>query len=333
MSKWLETPDGALFSLRREVKEGAREQWAVVAREGGVEVLRADGADGAWQPGGERFADLCAVLEGLPELRTLHKDVINDFTLDAKAGLSEDEFLAMIDLRPEEGSDDPGEWEPGVLSEYDWDFDAEWAAQCDALTVVRMAGLRRGAAIAGIEWAGEIVPVLVYEDVPYDAVVRATAFGDSFPASNGGRGLTLLGSGLALSVPLGDEKEFNDTYSVVELPESGPELGWALAGWIVDIEFVTWAALLLEPLDPDGKLSADERAEWEELVKPPFGNLLYPSLEAGDWVADLRAGLTDVSGLYERVKDALADPKGADGQSFRKVLEDGNVPDLLYGMW
>src|ERR1700757_1138717 len=122
MTDWLDDPAGTIFSLRRDAFDGTLEQWAVIPDAAGVALLHAGfkilgWSD--WQPVDGRFSDLADVLRQVPGLRTAHARVLNVYeTHPEQSGLDDFECAARLDLRPDEGDDEPDDWPDTVAGDH-----------------------------------------------------------------------------------------------------------------------------------------------------------------------------------------------------------------------
>ena len=323
-SCWLDDPDGAVFAVRRQRFDGARIQWAVIERDGALEVWRSK--DGVWRVLGGRFVGLPEIRDTYQEVFQVHPDEISDFCLKDGTRVAKDSFLAMLDLCTEEGDDDPERRPDDAFRQFSWEYDLYWALERQ-FPVVRTAGLRGGQVIVGVEYNDRIVAGLVGEDM--DHLIRVNVESRDFLVWDAGYALCSLGQRLGLSVPLGDFKETDRSCEVIELPYGERELADALARWTIEKRFGMWAALFLEPLDPDGALDSEDRQEWEEILKPPFfGNWTPDFAWDNDHKEALRESLSRNSPQYAWMKEALAAPLGELGQELREELVEGDAPIL-----
>jgi hypothetical protein len=325
---WLDVPDDSLLSVKRQVRAGNREQWAIIERDGAIIVQQAHSEDGSWREAGW-FATIGDAMAGTPELCTLHTGTSTFFDLDDEADLGEHELAALLDLCPDEGDDDPADWTDSELVACSWNsFEIwPWAAE---LPLIRRLATINSFEVCGIVHAGNCFPVLANEDglvpryVPVTAGTRPRS-GVSLPGWDSGSILAVLAPGLACSAPWG---EGEDGIFLVDYPEQGPaeEIAAAIAGWLKSITHDFWAALVLEPLGPDGTLDDEGRAAWENGEHA----LVDPILRVPDDVRPLlRAALTGISEAYARCAEARADPTGYVAQA----LLASRLPDLHSGDW
>jgi hypothetical protein len=141
-----------------------------------------------------------------------------------------------------------------------------------------------------------------------------------------------VADGVAASIPRDDEIEMGRESELVDYPPDDDPDGQAeaLAKWIADVEATFSAAVSLEPLDPDGEMTDEERADWEDAP----GNIdVSFSLEAGrDLHRSLRRHLVG-DGFYCSVRAALADPGGEEGRALKDSLDGGDYGSVIRGSW
>jgi hypothetical protein len=334
VSEWFALPSNALLSVRRQARAGAREQWVIVRRDGALILQGARPEDGTWQEVGS-FRTIEDALAGTPELRELRKGVVTFFNLAAQADISELDLAALLDLCPQEGSDNPADWSAAELDACGWEDFEVWHRAKELPLIRRLASVNE-LKISGISHARECVPVLADEDgfvaldVPAESGTRAHP-GVSMVGWEGGSDLMLLAPGVACSVPWGDELDFGDNgFFLIDYPEQGTpeEVAAAIAGWLTNIKFDFWAALVLEPLDPEGTLDDQGREAWAAFED---GTLTAsPVLRVPEGIEPLlRAELTRLSDSYARCAQARANPAGRIAQ----IMRTSDQPDLHYGNW
>ena len=334
MNDWIDVPGNALLSVRRQARAGAREQWIIVRRDGALILQRARPEDGTWRQAGS-FRTVEDLLAATPELRELHNGVASFFDLAAEADISERDFAALLDLCAQEGSDDPADWSEAELHACAWE-DFELWHQAKELPFIRRLASINDLEISGISNAGKCVPVLADEDgfvaldLPAESGTHAHP-GVSMVGWDGGSNLIVLAPGLACSVPWGDELDSGDNgFFLVDYPEQGTpeEIAAAIAGWLTDITFDFWAALVLEPLDPNGTLDDRGRDAWADFEDGML--TLSPVLRVPRGIEPLlRAALAQISDSYARSAEARANPAGHVAQ----VMLASDQPDLHYGDW
>lgn len=333
MHDWIEMPANALLSLRRHERGGAREQWAIVPRDGAVVAQRACPEDGLWRDVGS-FGCVGDAVAGLRDLRELHQGVASVFDLASHAGLSVHEFVALLDLCPQEDSDEPDDWPLAVLDACEWEEYELWHWAEELPFVRRLASVNE-LEISGIGDARGCTAVLADEDgfVAVDEPAEAGTFarpGVSPVCWEGGTKLLVLAPGLACSAPWGDEMLSGDNgFALVDFPEHGTaqQVAAVIASWLADITFDFWAALVLEPLDPGRTLDDRGREAWADFEK---GLTVAPVLHVPSGSEPLlRAELTRLSKSYAQCAEARANPAG----HVAKVMLAADQPDLQYGNW
>lgn len=326
--EWLDAPDASLLSVKRQARTGSREQWAIIEGDGAIIVQQARSGDDFWREAGW-FAALGDAVTGTPELHELHKGTVTFFDLDDEADLSAHDLAAFLDLCPDEGDDDLASWTEAELEACSWNFSETWPWAAKLPLIRRLATIN-GFEVCGIVHAGNCVPVLADKDgfvpsyVPVTAGTRPRA-DVSLPGWDSGSILAVLAPGLTCSMPWG---EGDDELFVVDYPDQGPpeEIAAAIAGWLKIITHDFWAALALEPLDPDGTLDDEGRAAWEDGKHA----LVTPVLRVPDDVRPpLRFALTGISESYARCAEARADPTGYVAQA----LLASSLSDLHSGGW
>ena len=334
MKDWIDVPGNAWLSVRRQARGGGREQWVIVRRDGALILQQARPGDGIWREAGS-FRGFEDVLAGTPELRELHKGVVSFFDLAGQADISEHDFAALLDLCPQEGGDDPADWPEAELDACGWE-DFELWRQAKELPFIRRLASVNELEISGISDAGKCVPVLADEDgfvaidVPAHSGTDAQS-GVSMVGWDGGSDLVLLAPGVACSAPWGDEISSGDNgFFLVDYPEQGTpeEIAAAMAEWLTNITFDFWAALVLEPLDPDGTLDDQGREAWADFEDEML--TVSPVLQVAEGIEPLlRGALTRISDSYARSAEARANPAGHVAQ----VMLASDQPALHYGDW
>lgn len=333
MSDWIDVPGDAVLSVRRQARGGGREQWVVVPRDGALVVLRAVQV-GAWQEAGS-FGSVEDALAGAPGLREVHNGVVSFFDISAQADISAHDFAALLDMCPQEGSDDPAGWSEAELDACGWEDYPLWDQAKELPLIRRLASVNKFD-ISWISYGGKHLPVLADDDGPVALGVLAESgthahSGVSMVGWDGGSNLVVLAPGLTCSVPWGDERGSGENgFFLVDFPEHGTlkETAAAIAGWLTDITFDFWAALVLEPLDPDGVLDDQGREAWADFEDGTL--ILSPVLRVPEGIEPLlRAELARRSDSYARTAEARADPTGPVAQ----VMLATDQPDLHYGTW
>lgn len=316
--------------LRRHVAGAGREQWAVVPDGDQVAVMRA--ATGTWAPAGA-FPTVEDAIAGTTALREVHRETASFY--DLAPGLNEHEFVALLDPCDAEGSDDPDEWPDEELDACEWEELDIWS-RADEFTFHRRVARVGDWDLAWIDDDGVHVPVLADEDgFRALAEIASTKVATyllvtSMIAGDGGNDLVLIAPGVACNVPTGEEAEYGETgYFLVGYPDDGTpdQQAAAIAGWLDDIKFTFWAAMLLEPLDPGSTIPAEDREAWDEFDS--FKRAVY--LEVPDGIEPLLPSeLTEISGMYKRIAEARRNPAGEVGRE----LIASNYSELFFsGLW
>jgi hypothetical protein len=344
MAQWFDIPGGAVLSLQRHARSGEREQWAVIPDgdgnriqgNGGLTILEANFAAGDWEQIPSRpFASIADVLTAFPPLRTLHKGAVYRYDLGEWAGIDERDLATQLDLCPQEGSDDPEDWSKAELEACEWEDLAVWKQAAELPFVRRLASIGE-LDVSAIDGDATCVPVLADEDglVALESLARTATDahpGRSMVGWSGGCELVLLAPGVACNVPWGDEVDSGGSgFFLVSFPEQGAseKVAAALADWITTVSFGFWAALVLEPLDPHGTLTDEQRQAWEDFEDGML--TVSPRLDVPEGIEPLlRAELSRRSESYRRTAEARAEPNGHVAQ----VLLASDQPDLHYDNW
>lgn len=146
----------------------------------------------------------------------------------------------------------------------------------------------------------------------------------------GGADLVRLADGSAVVVQKGDSE---GGIEPVRLSTDGTDRAAAIASWIAEDYHSGFAALDLEPLDPDGTLSEQAQAEW---LKALAQTNSYTQVTVGAIEPLLREALGRDS-VYARVRAALAAPTSDDGQlllaAIRATGDGGSFMHLEDGSW
>jgi len=340
---WLSVPEGTILALKRRWTTGEPDQWAVTADVNGLTVRRSRPDNGkSWHDtqAEERFIDLNDVLKRIPDLRTLRRGTISEYTVDSMV-LEPPVFVSLLEIPPGEGPETAGQWPAEVADEWtdsdsalrDWQTSMDWVPRWARVNDLRISVIDMGI----------LQPVLADEGeeqlVPIRQIARSIWHSESGGAPiswSGGNTLSLLAPGLGYNQPWEDSGETDDyVYPFPDLPEPPAEMGKAIAEWVVDTNSEVAAALALEPLDPDGVLEAAERQAWDE-------DLLQVTLSFEIDVADetqrsLRDALAGKGELYRRTRGALANPHDQDGQALAAALDHaldtGVIGRLTSGDW
>ena len=126
------------------------------------------------------------------------------------------------------------------------------------------------------------------------------------PSWSGGVDLIVLRDGTAVMVHRGDSE---GGVEPVDLPSLDHPRAEAIASWLAGDFHSGFAAIDLEPLDPNHTLSAEARDEWDEAMGASNS---YVSMNVGALEPAVRAALGR-DDVYARVRDALTEPDSPEG--------------------
>ena len=346
MTEWLDDPDGTVLSLRRHTADGQRTQW-IVAKSGDRYAVWDDAGSGAWQLGGTH-ADPAAAIAAVPALAQVHKGEASFYTLDDRL-LDLHNFVALLDCCPADGTDDESEWPDQFAGEWkviDGEIDDSggrgFAAIVRLVTVERTSepsnSYERTVVVFWAERGGRHTPLLAANE---RLIERKEIASYHWAVDNTGAPISWAGSvvlvsvadGVAASIPRGDEIEMGRESELVDYPPDDDPDGQAeaLTKWIADVEATFSAAVWLEPLDPYGEMTDEERADWEAAL----GNIdaSFSLAEAGRGLRrSLRRHLAG-DGFYCSVRAALADPDGEEGRALKDSLDGGDYGTVVRGSW
>ena len=294
-----------MLSLRRHTVGGQRSQWVVAKSADGYGVWEANGS-GAWQLGGTH-ADPAALIAAVPALTQVRKGEASFYTLDDRL-LDFHDFAALLDCCPADGTDDESEWPDQFTDE--WNFvdggidDSHGRGLADIVRLVTVErtsepsdSYERTVVVFWAEHSGRHTPLLAgierlierKEIAGYEwAVDNTTA-----PMSTAGSVvLVSVADGVAASIPRADEIEMGREPELIDYPPDDDPDGQAavLAKWIEEIGATASAAAWLGPLDPDGDMTDEEGAGWDDA--PDY-------LDASFWL--VRAGEDLCSSLRRRL--------------------------------
>jgi len=346
MTEWLDDPDGTVLSLRRHTVSGQRSQW-VVAKSGDGYAVWNDAGSGTWQLGAAH-ADPAALLAAVPALTQVHKSEASFYTLDDRL-LDLHDFAALLDCCPTDGTDDESEWFDQFADEWEViDGEIDDSGGRGFATILRLVTIERTSElsnsyerIAVVFWAehgGRHTPLLAANE---RLITRKKIASYHWAVDNTGAPISSAGSvvlvsvadAVAASIPGGDEIEMGRESELVDYPSDDDPDGQAeaLVKWIEDVEATFSAAVRLEPLDPYGEMTDEERADWEAALDNIDAS--FSLANAGrDLHRSLRRHLAD-NGLYCSVRAALADPDGEEGRALRDSLDTGDYGEVVRGSW
>lgn len=331
----------ALVTWSRRSPTGRREVWQVRRGAGGVGLTRhSQEARGAgWTTDTEGLAALGADtwLSDLTDLLALSGHVITHIATGPD-GPSPTTVLTQLRV---DGQADATEWDGEEITEQLAE-DADIADLAEGLAWSPVWAYLDGQRITGIaietDAGSDVEPVAI--DLWTPALISLRPIATSSWFSEGGGALVSWDGGTRLAQitrTLGIDEQWGDLGSEVtifRLPATVTELADRIVTWILDRENEVAAALALEELDPDGRLSQAERDQWTELIDAVTADV---TLGVEQPVIELVRHHMTQDVLYARVKRALEDPAGASGRDLRQVLTvlaaSGVVGDLLRGNW
>jgi hypothetical protein len=347
-NEWPDFPKGTILSLQRRRNADGPEQWTVSDEGDDLTVRHFWLQNGdSWQHTtiGTGFTNLAEVLQHIPELRTLSRGAISEYTVDA-AVMDPPVVVSMLEASGTGGAEVAGDWPDEVaaewaesdstIDEWEWTRALDWVPRWARVNDLRVLVINLGSPDDPV-----LRPVLVDEGdeelVPIRQIARSIWHSESAGAPiswTGGNTLNLLAPGLGHNIPFEDSaEECPDPFPY--LPETPQEMGKELASWVIETDSEVAAALALEPLDPDSVTESAERQAWERrLAKVTISFKINVSADAQ---LSLRKNLASLSELYRRTRNGLADPHGRNGQALAAALDgaldDGVIGRLTSGQW
>ena len=346
--EWPSVPEETILMLKRRRNTSALEQWTA-SKDGNALTVHRFWMDNGqpWQEirAGTGFMDLAEALERIPELRTLGRGTISEYTV-VTAVMDPPVLISMLEASEEGGAEAVGDWPEEVARAWaesdsllrEWQVELDWVPRWARVNDVRVSVINIGTADSPV-----LQPVLANEDdeqlVPIREIARSSWASESGGASiswSGGNILSLLAPGLGYSYPWDDAAlDQAGIYPFTDLPEAPEELGEALADWVIETDSEVAAALELEPLDPSGVIEDAERRAWIRRLDQVTVSLeIDVKAEAQE---ALRERLARKSELYRRTRDGLASPRSPEGQALAAALDgaldDGNIGQLTSGHW
>lgn len=147
-------------------------------------------------------------------------------------------------------------------------------------------------------------------------------YDDPSPLTSGSA-LVEISPGLCVKYPT-DEEAISERPILVVLTNDPERRAAGVMEWIADLQISPDSnALALEPLDADGQLSQQQRAEWESALEDPRYSVTFRLDEATNIA--LRARLAqDLT--YRNIRAALAEPLGENGQRLLRSLQQPYTP-------
>ncbi len=347
-NEWSGGPEATILSLQRRRSTGEPELWTVSHEDDDLTVRHFWLNNGdSWRrtETGTGFTDLAEVLKRIPELRTLSRGTISEYTVDA-AALEPPVLVSTLEAAGMGGAEVAGDWPDEVAREWAesdstigaWTSALDWVARWARVNDLRVSVINVGSPDDPV-----LRPVLIDEDaeqlVPIRQIARSIWHSESpgAPISwTGGNTLSLLAPGLGYNLPFEDSaEEWDGAYPFPDLPETPAELGKTLASWVIDTHSEVAAALALEPLDPDSAIERAEHRAWGRRLGEV--TISFKINVNADAQLSLRKNLARLSELYRRTQDGLARPRSRNGQALAAALDDalddGVVGRLTSGQW
>ncbi len=346
--EWPSVPEETILTLKRRRNTCALEQWTASKDGNALTVHRFSMDNGQpWREirAGKGFMDLAEALKRIPELRTLSRGTISEYTV-VTAAMDPPVLVSMLEASEEGGAEAVEDWPEEVARAWaesdsslqDWQVEMDWVPRWARVNDVRVSVINMGTADSPV-----LQPVLADEGdeqlVPIREIARSSWASESGGAPiswSGGNTLSLLAPGLSYSYPWDDAAEEQaGVYPFTVLPEAPEELGEALADWVIETDSEVAAALELEPLDPSGVIEDAERQAWIRRLDQV--TVSFEIDVRADAQEALRESLARGSELYRRTRDGLASPCSPEGQALAAALDgaldDGNIGRLTSGQW
>lgn len=328
---WPPAPPGTVLSRKDTGLDGSRlRRWFVREDAAGLTLIRCEREPDTteWVCRSVASApDLAALASAAEEAFTLAEGLVAIVVTNANR---HDETLDVlrfeVDDRPDRSA---------------WPLEAKQAWS------TRAAALRRlepDTVAVGLWWSindsfilgvGEERPrAVLLEDLDDDGVEPLTTVayyswfseaGGAPVSWDGGNDLVVLAPGTLAARQWGD---FGPEFELLEFDGTQPCLVEHIATWAKQARIPLAAALRLEPLDPAGRLSARDRAHWEEMLA---------DLEVTFWldvpepvVDEVRRRLRHEEPTYSKIATALAQPLSPEGVTLREALERVAADGVLH---
>lgn len=331
---WPKSPAYSMLRLRRTFRTGLREQWTLVgSRDALTLTCQTVHEDGSVDVRSATHATLTAVFDGEPTLLQVGVGAVHEYVLDDS--LLPAEFVAHLAAAEAEAEEAAG-W-PASLAE-PWAERCEWLADLlPELEWVHRWAMVNGQPVSTVRTAAGLLSVLVAESEEDLVGVRTLAEsvwfseGGGAPVSWDGRNkLILLRPGWAYERQSGDE---GNQGRIIPFPSDPPEVGEEVASWTSRIGAQVAAALALEPFDPQGEVTGEQRQDWAETVAAV--TLSFTTDLGEQEITTLRRRLQGDE-LYRRVADGLSHPGSPAGQRLYAALTGslgGATGPLMWGYW
>jgi hypothetical protein len=306
------------FCADRRRADGSRSFWAT--SEQGRMLSHWEEVDHAWSaPSTSPAASWREAVAADPDLVAVRSDELTEFTAPTTD--------ALLDLLVVCGADEP--------DDQDWSFDVDdWEADDEDFRFeegqIRRYARVNGQRVQFVE-AGAAPVAIVASD---DDLIGGTEIAELVWNNGGDPGIGHLysvRSGVAVGLERGDAITQIRGFRYRAEPRDEAQL---LVTWLHFADgFGTGggaAAVALEPLDPKGTLTPEQRAEWDDALAEQRDGWDYTfrvSFDVPDAVKDeIRAILGAEDDEYVRVRDALANP--IEGDWLRADLSVGQTDAL-----
>lgn len=332
---WPVAPEGTLLSVKRQLPAGERTRDTVVPDStGGLIGQQAFRRNGKWSV--NESTTTAATLEALfrahPELLTFDEDVmawvrvVDDAALDAVAS-------ALV-LQGTEGS--PERDDPRLEAWTDEDLVESWLDEDELLEEVVEAEVTHrwvmvnGDRVLGVKSGDVLMPVRYRVSDEEFVRIRHLAEGRWF-SDGGGAPMSWEGGGevalVAKNVVM--ERVWGDADSGISIRTVSSTADTALADvvvtWTLAHDYDVAAAIELEPLDPGGEVTPEQREDFQALLDSVDASYF---VDAG-LAQHVRSRLAQGSKLYAATADALLHPASPIGRRMLTALADVADSGLL----
>ena len=326
---WPRRPEGTVLAVRAADPLGPARCWYLTVDGAGTLYAFRRGEDG-WQEDVQVTSAVTAA-----EVAAVAPDVWiarPGMTLEVEVIDAEPPDVLPL-LRIEQGPpEDPEAWPDDVAGRWSWDPDELLASAYPGLALIdrwiSINGRRVTVVDAGPAAKQRLVPMLVAADGESIETFRPMAEYRWY--SEGGGPVSFSGSHSVLAlvddlVVVSSRGDMGGDGRVQALPRGVRARGAFFADWALRVGSEGRAAVALEPLDPDQRLSPSEREEWEERLIDEDGSEFWFDLPA-DVEDALRSALARRSLAYRMVRNALRRPTGRLGRALAEIIGSSAVP-------